>query len=300
MGRPIKRFSIYLIVRLTAFILLLVPIRFAVFLGGSLGFLLFYLIKSQREPAIENLKNAFKNEKAESEIYRIARKVFFNIGKSAAEFISFPKINKYNIDKFVKATGLEKLDKALEDKKGVIILSCHLGNWELSAAYVGLKGYHSNAIVRPLRYERFDRLVNSFRISKGIGIIGRDSSFKKILSLLKANEIVGILPDQDIDSVDGVFVNFFNQPAYTPKGPVALAMASGAPIIPIFCIRENNTHNLIIESPIKLEITGDREKDIIVNTQKWTDVVEKYIRQYPEQWVWMHRRWKTQLVTPTR
>ena len=77
-------------------------------------------------------------------------------------------------------------------------------------------------------------------------------------------------------------------------------MASGAPIIPIFCVRENNTHNLIIESPIKLEITGDREKDIIVNTQKWTDVVEKYIRQYPEQWVWMHRRWKTQLVTPTR
>lgn len=294
MGRPIKRFSIYVLVRAAAFILLFIPIRLAVFLGGFLGFLLFYLIKGERERAIENLSQAFKSEKTAPEIYYIAKKVFFNIGKSAAEFISFPKINKHNIDRFVKAAGLEKLDRALQDKKGVIMLSCHLGNWELSAAYFGLKGYCLSAIARPLRYEKFDKLVNSYRISKGVRIIHRDNSFKKILLLLKANEIVGILPDQDIDAIDGVFVKFFGRDAYTPKGPVVLAMVSGAPILPVFCIRKNGAHNLIVEDPIKLQISGDREKDIIVNTQKWTDIIEKYIREYPEQWVWMHRRWKTQ------
>ena len=106
--------------------------------------------------------------------------------------------------------------------------------------------------------------------------------------------MVGILPDQDIDSVEGVFINFFNRRAYTPAGPVLLSMVSGAPIIPIFCVRQNGKHKFIVEEPIQLEITGDKEKDILVNTQKWSDVTERYIRQYPEQWVWMHRRWKTQ------
>lgn len=294
MGRSIKRILVYIVVRAIAFFLFLLPISLAVFLGGRAGILLFYILPRYRKQAIENLRLAFGQEKTEAQIFDTAKRVFENLGKNAAEFANLPKINKNNIDKFVKVSGIEKIDKALDARKGIIVLSCHLGNWELSAVYVALKGYHSNAIVRPLRYERFDRLVNAMRSSKGLKLIPRDSSFKKIISLLKLNEIVGILPDQDIDSIDGVFVRFFGKDAYTPKGPVLLSLVSSAPIIPLFCIRKNNTHHLIIEDPIKLEITSDREKDVLVNTQKWTDVVEKYIRQYPEQWVWMHKRWKTQ------
>lgn len=294
MGRLIKRFLIYISVRIAAFFLLILPVKIAVFLGAKAGILYFYLSAKNRQQVIENLNLAYGRQKTEAEIFEIAKKVFVNLGKNAAEFVSLPKINKSNIDRFIKVYGLEKIDKVLQAKKGAIILSCHLGNWELSAAYFGLKGYPSNAIVRPLRYERFDRLVNSLRVSKGVNVLGRDNSFKKIVSLLKSNQIVGILPDQDIDSIDGVFVNFFNKPAYTPIGLVLLAMASGSPIMPIFCVRQNGAHKLIVEDPIELELTGNKEKDIFVNTQKWTDLVEKYIRQYPEQWVWIHKRWKTQ------
>jgi KDO2-lipid IV(A) lauroyltransferase len=292
----VKKIFLYIIARIAAAGVFVLPMRLGVFLGGKLGVLLFFLLKKQRLLTIENLTSAFGAEKSEKEIYNTAKAVFRNLGKNAAEFINFPKINSKNIDRLVETDGFEKIDRALAEKKGCIILSCHLGNWELSAAYASLKGYPANAIARPLRDERFDRLVNGYRASKGIGIISRDSSFKKIVGILKSNQMVGILPDQDIDSVEGVFVNFFNRRAYTPAGPVLLSMVSGAPIIPIFCIRQNGKHKFIVEEPIKLEITGDKEKDILINTQKWSDVTERYIRKYPEQWVWMHRRWKTQSV----
>jgi len=285
---------IYIIARIAIAGIFILPMRLGIFLGGKLGVLLFFLLKRQRLLTIENLTSVFGKDMSEAEIFNTAKAVFRNLGKGAAEFINFPKINSRNIDKLVETDGFEKIDKALAGKKGCIILSCHLGNWELSAAYTSLKGYPANAIVRPLRDERFDRFVNNMRSSKGLCIIPRESSFKKIIGILKSNQIVGILPDQDIDSVDGVFVNFFNRRAYTPTGPALLATVSGSPIIPVFCIRQNGKHKFIVEEPIELTITGDKEKDILLNTQKWSDVTERYIRRYPEQWVWMHRRWKTQ------
>src|SRR3989338_4780614 len=292
MKHRLRRRFIYILARVLAAALFLLPIRPAVFLGGRLGILLFFLLGRHRLQAIENLKLAFGSAKSDKEIFNIAKAVFANLGKGAAEFINLPKINSSNIDRFVKAYGIENIDRALKSKKGVIGLVSHFGNWELIAAYFGLKGYPSNAIVRPLRYEKYDQLVNSLRRSKNINILSRECSFRKIVSVLKSNQLVGILPDQDIDSIDGVFVDFFGRMAYTPTGPVLLAMASGSVILPIFCIRENGHHKLVVEDPVELEITGDREKDVLVNTQKWTAIAEQYIRRYPEQWVWMHRGWK--------
>lgn len=294
MKRKFRRRLVYAAARILAAAFFLMPIRLAVFLGGWLGWLFFYLSPRLRHQALENLKSALGNEKSSQERAHIAKGVFENLGKNAAEFINFPKINKRNIDRFISVEGIEKIDRALESKTGIIALSCHLGNWELSAAYFGLKGYPTNAIVRPLRYEKYDRLVNSVRRSKNINIISREHSFKKIVSILKDNQVIGILPDQDIDSIDGVFVDFFGRKAYTATGPVLLAMASKAPIFMMFCIRQNARHRMIIEGPIDLEITGDKERDVLVNTQKWSALAEKYIRQYPEQWIWFHKRWKTQ------
>ena len=108
-----------------------------------------------------------------------------------------------------------------------------------------------------------------------------------------AGEQSQLLADQDVDSVDGIFVDFFGKPAHTPKGPVALALATGAPLVPCFMIREKNCHKLVLEDPIELEEKSDKDETIKFNTQKWSRIVESYIRRYPEQWVWMHRRWKT-------
>ena len=294
MKRKFKRRVVYLFSRVIAAFLSFLPMRLTVLAGGCLGIFGFYILKRHRLATLENLKFAFEKEKSAKEIYSIARDVFMNLGKGLAEFISFPKINKFNIDRFVTPCGIEKIDEALRQKRGVIAIACHLGNWELEAAYFGLNGYPANTIVRPSRYESYDRFINSIRRSKNVNIIPREHSFKKLLSILKENQIIGILPDQDIDSVAGVFVDFFGRKAYTPIGPVLLAIASKSPLFPVFCIRQNGTHRLIVEDPIELEITGDKEKDIVVNTQKWSRVVERYIRQYPQQWVWMHKRWKTQ------
>jgi len=294
MKHRLRRRYIYIIARIIAAFLYLLPIRIAVFLGGRLGTLLFFLLRQHKLETINNLNIAFGQEKSQGEIFNIAKGVFENIGKNTAEFASFAKINKNNIDRFVDVYGIEKMENALKEKKGVIALSCHLGNWELLAAYFGLKGYPTNVVARPLRDQRLDRLINSLRHSKNINVISRGSSFKKILSALKENEIVGILPDQDINSIDGVFVDFFGRKAYTPTGPVLLAMASRSPMLPVFCIRQNGKHKLFVDDPITLEITGDKDRDIFVNTQRWSGRIEGYIRNNPSQWVWMHKRWKTQ------
>jgi KDO2-lipid IV(A) lauroyltransferase len=294
----LKRGLIYFLARAAAGFLFLLPVKTGVFLGGRLGAAAFFLLPRHRRQTLENLKAAFGAEKSEQQIYKTAKDVFINLGKNAAEFINFGKINGSNIDSFIRVEGIEKIDKALRDKKGVIVIACHLGNWELEAAYFGLKGYLCSIIVRPSRYERFDNLINSARRAKNLNIIPREHSFKKIISCLKANQLVGILPDQDIDSIDGVFVDFFGRKAYTPSGPVLLAIASGAPVFPTFCIRQNGRHKLLIEDPLDLEISGDRVKDVLVNTQKWSAIVERYIREYPGQWVWMHRRWKTKQKGP--
>ena len=126
-----------------------------------------------------------------------------------------------------------------------------------------------------------------------VNVIYRDESPRKILKVLKENRIVGIVADQDVESVEGVFVDFFGHPAYTPAGPAALARASGASLIPVLIMRENGKHSLVVEKPIELADTGDKEKDLVENTRRWSSVIESYIRKYPEQWVWLHRRWKT-------
>jgi KDO2-lipid IV(A) lauroyltransferase len=147
-----------------------------------------------------------------------------------------------------------------------------------------------------MRFSKYTDWVNDLRSKKNIKVILRQNSFKELLSILTSNQLLGILPDQDVDSVEGVFVDFFGQKAYTPVGPVSLALASGAALITCYIYRDNNHHQIVIDDPIELTISGDKQRDLVVNTEKWQKRIESYIRLYPEQWVWMHKRWKTQNV----
>lgn len=293
MKRKLRRSVLYWLLRVVAFIISLFPLKSGLFIGAGLGRLAYYIVKKERLKTLANLRLAFGKEKDEKEIRRIACEAFSNLGKNLIELINFPKINKDNIDTLIEDKGLHKIDRALKRGKGVIILASHFGNWELLAAYLTVKGYRGPVIARRLRFEKYDALLNRLRASKNVEVIYRDESPKKILRVLKNGGMIGVLADQDVDSVDGVFVDFFGNSAYTPSAPVSLAMATGAVMLPCFLARDAGRRVFVVEDPVELEITGNKERDIMVNTQKWSSVLESFIRKYPSQWVWMHKRWKT-------
>jgi len=287
-----RRKILYILLLFIDRIILLLPVYFSLIIGKFGGFLAYLFLPKYSKLAKENLKMAFKDEKSRHQINEIARNVFANLGMSAAEVLSMPKI-KRQLDKKMYGVGFEKIDKALSKGKGAIILSAHFGNWELMPMYFVAKGYPLSVIARRIYYEKYDEWVKLLRDSTGVNVIFRDESPRKVLEVLKNNEILGILPDQDIDSIEGVFVRFFNKPAYTAIAPVSLAMRMGSPIFPCFIMREGARHKIVVEDPVSLRFSENKQEDIVKNTQLWSNVVESYIRKYPEQWVWMHRRWKT-------
>ncbi len=293
MKHKLRRRYLYYLLRIAGFISLLLPIKINGFLGRRVGECAFFLLSGHRNTVLNNLRLAFGDEKNEYEIRRIAKDLFRNLGENLFEDLCIPKLSRRNIDRYVKINGLEIVEKALSQKRGFIALSAHFGNWELLAGYFGLKGYPVNVMARRLRYEKYDKYLNDMRRRMGVNVIYRDDSPKTILRTLKDGNSLAILADQDISSIDGVFVDFFGRPAYTPTAPVVLALATAVPIIPMFIVRERSGHRIYVEEPLELEITGNKDSDIKVNTEKWSKVVESYISRYPSQWVWIHDRWRT-------
>lgn len=288
-----RRYYLYYWGRCLAFVLYLIPIKAALVIGGLVGRLGFWLVWKYRDLAISNLRHAFPG-KSRLEIKRLAAKVFENLGKIAVELVNFPKINKFNIDNFIRIENAGILEGELKKGRGVILLTAHFGNWEMLALTTRVKGYPGSAIGRRLYFHKYDQYLNSLRKIHDVNVIYRDQSPRSILKVLRAGKIIGMLADQDVDSVEGVFVDFFGRPAYTPIGPAALAMASGASIVPAFMVRiESDKHVMMIDKPVEITDTGNKEADLLTNTKRWSDIVESYIRRYPDQWVWMHRRWKT-------
>lgn len=278
---------------ITSQIILLIPRRFALKLGIFIGDLAFLLLKKERKKAIKNLSFAFGEEKSQKEIFAICHNCFKNLGKSLIEFFQLPKLNSKNISKIVTIEGRQNIEETLRKGKGGIILTAHIGNWELVGATFPLNGYKSNTIVRPEKIPRLDSWVNQRRERTGLKCISRGASIKSALQCLKRNELLGILADVDT-KVDGVFVDFFGHPAYTARGPVNIALKTGCDLLPTFIIRQkDDTHKMIVEKAIELKITGDTEEDIRYNTAVFTKIIESYIRKYPEQWIWVHDRWKT-------
>jgi len=292
--KRIKHFTYYLLAVVISQIVLQTPRKFAIKFGAFIGDMIFFFSKHERLKAVKNLSIAFGNEKSQQEILAICRNCFRNLGKSLIEFGQLPKLNSSNIGNLVTLEGRQNVEETLKKGKGGIILTAHIGNWELVGATFPLIGYPSNTIVRPEKLQKLDEWVNKRREKTGLKCIGRGASIKSALQCLKRNELLGILADVDT-KVDGVFVDFFGRPAYTPRGPVNIALKTGCALLPTFIIRQkDDTHKIIVEKAIKLKITDDTEEDIRFNTAVFTKIIESYIRKYPEQWIWVHDRWKTQ------
>lgn len=288
-----RRYYLYYLGRSLASIFYIIPLNIGLCIAALAGRAAYFMLAPYRNIALENLRLAFGSTKTEAQIRDIAIRVFENLGKNAVELVNFPKINEANFRKFITIKNREILDRAFRRGKGVIIITAHFGNWEMLAAGFRLEGYPGVTIGRKIYFYKYDDYLNYLRKTHDVQVIYRDDSPRKMLKVLKENRILGIVADQDVDSVEGVFIEFFGHRAYTPTGPAALAAVSGAALVPALIVRDGNHHNLVIEEPIELVDTGDKEKDIIANTKAWSAVIESYIRKYPEQWVWMHRRWKT-------
>ncbi|MBW2466968.1 MAG: lysophospholipid acyltransferase family protein [Deltaproteobacteria bacterium] len=263
-------------------------------LFSSLGALAFILLKEERTKAVNNLRIAYGPEKSEAEIQAMAKEVFVNLAKSGAEFAI--KMNRKKPEQFFKdleVRGEEHLRKAAAKGKGILALVSHMGSWECTALVLPMLGISTYAIGKKLGNEKLNNLLFESRGKMGVQTLARGSSYKAMLRVLKENNLLGILIDQDTD-VRGVFVDFYDKPAYTPIGGAMLAMDSGAPVLPIFYLKkEDDTYEFIVEEEIPLVKTGNRRRDMEENTRIFHGVIEKYIKKYPTQWVWMHNRWKT-------
>ena len=289
--RPILYYLLISVKTLFSFL----PYRLGFWFGGVAGKIAFHILPKERKKTLAHLSYALGGTKSESEFRKIGEMTFQNYGHMAAELVLIEKVIP-RFDDFVSAEGLEILDRALGEKKGVIAVVSHFGNWEWMGGWLALKGYPGTGVARKIYYEKYDKLLMSLRKKMKIEAIDRDSSPRGVLKALKQNHIMAFAVDQDVETVDGVFVEFFGHPAFTPTAPVRFALSTQAPMVPMFMVRNGMRHRIFIEPPVELTETGHKEKDVLINTQKWVSIQEKWIRQYPEQWVWNHKRWKTRPV----
>jgi Kdo2-lipid IVA lauroyltransferase/acyltransferase len=292
--RKAKRRVIYGLFLSLITLVRLFPRRAALSMTRGLGWAAFYLLKSKRIRTLNQLTAAFGHEKSLSDIRRIAKKFFSNFGAFVADAVLAPRLMENGIQKLVTAQGLEHLDILSKKNEGAILLTAHFGNWELLAAWVAKRGYKIKVIAAPQTNPWINRLIADTRKGAGYESIERGNHTREILRALAAGYSIGVLIDEDT-KVDGVFVRFFNQWAHTPVGPVRLALKYGLKIIPVFIhLRSDDTYHIQVKEPLPLVITEDKKRDLIVNTQVCSDAYEAIIREHPEQWLWMMRRWKTQ------
>lgn len=268
------------------------PRKLSLSIGVYLATTVFLLSRRQKGRACRHLAQSLGIGQLIAR--QLARRSFQNMGKNLMEFMQLPGMSSETIHQLVTFEGREHIDKALAQGRGAIILTAHFGNWELLGASILANGYTIRGITRQLRSKRLEAIVSSHREKVGWQGIDRDRSVREVLRCLKRNELIAILADVDTRT-RGIFVDFFGRPAYTPYSPVALALKTGAAILPTFIIRQpDDSHRAIVESPLRLHRSEAKAEELLVNTQRFTKVIESYIRRYPEQWIWIHERWKTQ------
>ena len=290
------RFIVYLAARAGAAVLALLPRRWALALARGVGYLGYFLVSSQRTKILKNLKFAYGEEKSREEIEGIARKVLGNMLQTAFDFLRFTQFARSGkVPPFVETGEAFSFCKdILQEGKGLIIMTAHMGNWELLAGIFGMQGFTGAVVGRRIYYEPYNRWIVGLRGSVNVRTIYRDQAVRDIHGQLKQNGIVGLLPDQDMDNLRGVFVDFFGHPAYTSVAPVKLAMSTGAPLLPAFLVRlPGDRYKLVIGKPIRPKSEGNRDEAVRKYTEAWMRCFEEMIRQYPDQWAWMHDRWKT-------
>ena len=285
----------YLAVIALAWFVRCLPKRLAMAFGSAIGRFLYRALDKRRKIALENLKIAFGNALPDREHREICLQSFINIGKTAIEFLRFPKLTRGNIWQEVSVTGTEHLVQSLDEGRGAVVFLPHFGNWELLALVYGvIIPDKAKALAFPLKNRWLNALVWKYREHLSLKLIPRQQAIRETFRALKTNYAVGFFADQDAGR-EGVFVDFFGRPASAVRGPVTFALKTGAPLHFSLDIRQSDDrHHVHISPRIDLDRSGNFEQDVQTNTARLMNYLEEFIRQYPAQWLWLHNRWKTQ------
>lgn len=269
----------------------------AVKFGSGLGRLLHRFDPKHRVIALNNLRPAFP-EKGDAELATILLGVYENIGRSGIEAIRLSKMTAEQIKAGTEIIGLEHYKAALQGNKGVILLGAHFGSWEWIPLVLGVEGVPMYVIVRPVNNPLLDKKLQHMRERFGNVVLNKRTETGEIISLLRKGKSLGFLLDQDVGRNKAIFVDYFGRPAATNKALATIALRTKAPVVPMFIVRKKGRHQLIIEKPITLPKTGNLQQDMIEATTLFTKKIESYVRRYPDHWLWLHRRWKTQPEVP--
>lgn len=270
------------------------PRRAARIAGGSIAFAFYLLHRRLIRIGRHNLKLAFP-ERTEAWRRRQLRRLYRHLGRQLAEFCRFPRARRERLAEWFETRGLENFLAAQARGRGVLILTAHLGGWEISSFAHSLAGYPLKFIVRPLDNPWLDRMVNRYRGLHGNQPITKRDFARPLLQAMAANQTVGILLDQNSSPPQGVFVPFFGRAACTAAGLAKIALRSGAAVVPGFCVweAEQRRYVLTFEPELPHLRPGEEEENVIANTAQYTAAIERWVRRYPDQWLWVHRRWKT-------
>ena len=289
-----KEWLAYALVWLVLKVVRAMPRSLARATGAMVARVLLAVTPKLRKTAEFNLRLAFP-EWSEARRNETLRGMTRSLGWMAAEFAQLPRYKRENIEEVIVLDGHENFLEGQRRGKGVLFLTAHIGAWELSSYAHALYGYPLRYMARPLDNERLDALVNRYRGLSGNAPIFKNESARAMLKILKEAGTVGILADQNTMPQEGVFVDFFGTPACTTAGLARVALHTGAAVVPGYAVWDAGLgkYRLRFEPPMELVRTGDAQRDIVENTQRFAKVTEEIIRKYPEQWVWVHARWKT-------
>ena len=263
-------------------------------LARPVGAIWYAVDRRHRDIAFNNIKRAYGDEIDTAECRKWVKANFIQLTRVGLELPSLLRLNKKNMMSYVEFSGWENMFEAAKRGKGVFLFTAHLGNWELMALAGPLMlGLPFHILVRPIDFKPLDRLMEEIRSQTGNIILDKDKSVGHILDLLSKKEIVGVLLDQNSSWFEGVYVPFFGRTACTNKGLAMFALRYDVTVLPVFNIRQKNgRYRILVEPPVSLIRTGDFKHDIVENTALFNRIIEKYVRMAPDNWAWVHRRWR--------
>ncbi len=270
------------------------PMPAARLLSGALARIAQRAVPRWRRVAERNLSLALPgiDERRRGEIIR---GVYENLGRVLLALAKTPRLSPGNIRRWIDYEGFEHYEAALAQGRGVLFLTAHLGNWELSATAHALLGHPMHVMIRPLDNPLLDGLLDRRRRACGNQTIAKQQSVRPVLQALRRNEAVGVLIDQNTAGEGGIFADFFGIPAASTSGLAKIARRTGAAVIPGFALWRPRERRYVLKfyPPLEMVSTADEERDLKENTQRCQTAIEEVIREHPEQWLWIHRRWKT-------
>jgi len=267
-------------------------------MSGVIGNAWFAIDCRHRQITLDNLKTAFGSEKPLSQLRPLARSCFRNLARILFEMGWSLNQTPKHLSRRIILRGLSHYKNAVDRKRGVLLLTLHMGNWELLSGAAAMAKIPVHVVYRPMDISLLDIFFQKYRSRFGARLIPTARSMRKVLRALKEREAVTVLMDQNVDWYEGVFVDFFGKSACTNQGPALVALTTGAPVLPVFLVRRPGGFDVEFGEEIPLIRTGDRRKDLEENTRRYTRILESAVRRFPAQWLWVHQRWKTRPFQP--